>query len=208
MQILWTKRLFLNLDSYLSDLESISSPGYVPSQQDVLRVRVPTTGIIEYPFDLENIIFRYCQSHGTPTLQPLSPDLLTCCCNCTAAFPDCILTPTQGSTFAIVVSLQLLKSVVFGKLSVEIINIVSRRLWGHIPGSWAAFPQCFSRDLLPCLILSSFSLSISLFSSYLSDLDRIAVPSYLPTQQDVLRVRIPTTGIIEYPFDLQSIIFR
>lgn len=45
-------------------------------------------------------------------------------------------------------------------------------------------------------------------SSYLSDLDRIAEPSYLPTQQDVLRVRIPTTGIIEYPFDLQSIIFR
>jgi hypothetical protein len=45
-------------------------------------------------------------------------------------------------------------------------------------------------------------------SSYLSDLDRIAEPNYLPTQQDVLRVRIPTTGIIEYPFDLQSIIFR
>uniref|UniRef100_A0A3B5MGV1 Guanine nucleotide-binding protein subunit alpha n=1 Tax=Xiphophorus couchianus TaxID=32473 RepID=A0A3B5MGV1_9TELE len=43
---------------------------------------------------------------------------------------------------------------------------------------------------------------------YLSDLDRIADPNYLPTQQDVLRVRIPTTGIIEYPFDLQSIIFR
>ena len=48
----------------------------------------------------------------------------------------------------------------------------------------------------------------SYLSSYLSDLDRIAEPSYLPTQQDVLRVRIPTTGIIEYPFDLQSIIFR
>ncbi|XP_043577246.1 guanine nucleotide-binding protein G(q) subunit alpha [Chiloscyllium plagiosum] len=43
---------------------------------------------------------------------------------------------------------------------------------------------------------------------YLSDLDRISDPAYLPTQQDVLRVRIPTTGIIEYPFDLQSIIFR
>ncbi|KAI7809664.1 putative guanine nucleotide-binding protein subunit alpha-11-like [Triplophysa rosa] len=43
---------------------------------------------------------------------------------------------------------------------------------------------------------------------YLSDMDRIAEHSYLPTQQDVLRVRIPTTGIIEYPFDLQSIIFR
>nr|XP_020040613.1 guanine nucleotide-binding protein G(q) subunit alpha [Castor canadensis] len=43
---------------------------------------------------------------------------------------------------------------------------------------------------------------------YLNDLDRVADPSYLPTQQDVLRVRVPTTGIIEYPFDLQSVIFR
>lgn len=44
--------------------------------------------------------------------------------------------------------------------------------------------------------------------SYLNALDRIAEPAYLPTQQDVLRVRVPTTGIIEYPFDLQSVIFR
>ncbi|XP_017689984.1 PREDICTED: guanine nucleotide-binding protein subunit alpha-11 isoform X1 [Lepidothrix coronata] len=43
---------------------------------------------------------------------------------------------------------------------------------------------------------------------YLSDVDRIATPGYLPTQQDVLRVRVPTTGIIEYPFDLENIIFR
>jgi len=43
---------------------------------------------------------------------------------------------------------------------------------------------------------------------YLNDIDRIAQPDYLPTQQDILRVRVPTTGIIEYPFDLDSIIFR
>uniref|UniRef100_A0ABA3J5U0 Guanine nucleotide-binding protein subunit alpha n=1 Tax=Gadus morhua TaxID=8049 RepID=A0ABA3J5U0_GADMO len=43
---------------------------------------------------------------------------------------------------------------------------------------------------------------------YMNALDRIAQPCYLPTQQDVLRVRVPTTGIIEYPFDLQSVIFR
>lgn len=43
---------------------------------------------------------------------------------------------------------------------------------------------------------------------YLSDIDRIAQTDYLPTQQDILRVRVPTTGIIEYPFDLDSIIFR
>ncbi|KAJ8380886.1 hypothetical protein SKAU_G00016640 [Synaphobranchus kaupii] len=43
---------------------------------------------------------------------------------------------------------------------------------------------------------------------YLTDLDRIADPQYVPTQQDILRVRVPTTGIIEYPFDLESVIFR
>lgn len=43
---------------------------------------------------------------------------------------------------------------------------------------------------------------------YLSDLDRIADPTYLPTQQDILRVRVPTTGISEYPFDLEEIRFR
>ncbi|XP_021954765.1 guanine nucleotide-binding protein G(q) subunit alpha isoform X2 [Folsomia candida] len=43
---------------------------------------------------------------------------------------------------------------------------------------------------------------------YLSDLDRIGSPDYLPTEQDILRARVPTTGIIEYPFDLDSIIFR
>ncbi|CAG9822592.1 unnamed protein product, partial [Phaedon cochleariae] len=43
---------------------------------------------------------------------------------------------------------------------------------------------------------------------YLSDLERIRASDYLPTEQDILRARAPTTGIIEYPFDLDSIIFR
>ena len=54
----------------------------------------------------------------------------------------------------------------------------------------------------------NFLLSIFPHFSYLSDLDRIALPGYLPTQQDILRVRVPTTGIIEYPFDLEEIRFR
>uniref|UniRef100_A0A2D4KF63 Guanine nucleotide-binding protein subunit alpha n=1 Tax=Micrurus paraensis TaxID=1970185 RepID=A0A2D4KF63_9SAUR len=43
---------------------------------------------------------------------------------------------------------------------------------------------------------------------FLSDLERIAMPSFVPNEQDVLRVRIPTTGIIEYPFVLQKVPFR
>lgn len=39
-------------------------------------------------------------------------------------------------------------------------------------------------------------------------MERISAPSYIPTLQDILRVRVPTTGIVEYPFDLQDVIFR
>jgi len=43
---------------------------------------------------------------------------------------------------------------------------------------------------------------------YLDSIERVSQHDYLPTLQDILRVRVPTTGIIEYPFDLDSIIFR
>lgn len=43
---------------------------------------------------------------------------------------------------------------------------------------------------------------------YLSDLDRITAEDYLPSEQDILRARVPTTGILEYPFELDAIIFR
>jgi hypothetical protein len=42
----------------------LAEHGYVPSEQDILRVRVPTTGIIEYPFDLEQIVFRMVDVGG------------------------------------------------------------------------------------------------------------------------------------------------
>lgn len=77
---------------------------------------------------------------------------------------------------------------------------------GLIPCFWRG--GAVSAVMLHFLFPPSLSFVVLPVSSYLSDLDRIAESSYLPTQQDVLRVRIPTTGIIEYPFDLQSIIFR
>lgn len=51
--------LFISFYSYLSDLERIEKPHFLPTEQDILRARAPTTGIIEYPFDLDSIIFRY-----------------------------------------------------------------------------------------------------------------------------------------------------
>lgn len=39
-------------------------------------------------------------------------------------------------------------------------------------------------------------LSFFFFLADLTDLDRIADPEFLPTEQDILRARVPTTGIV------------
>lgn len=51
-----------SIKSYLADLARIEAPEYLPTEQDILRARAPTTGIIEYPFDLDGIVFRYIVS--------------------------------------------------------------------------------------------------------------------------------------------------
>uniref|UniRef100_A0A4W4EJZ8 Guanine nucleotide binding protein (G protein), alpha transducing activity polypeptide 1 n=1 Tax=Electrophorus electricus TaxID=8005 RepID=A0A4W4EJZ8_ELEEL len=43
---------------YLNDLERLIQPGYVPTEQDVLRSRVKTTGIIETQFSFKDLNFR------------------------------------------------------------------------------------------------------------------------------------------------------
>ena len=53
-----------------------------------------------------------------------------------------------------------------------------------------------------------FNEQINSIASYLDDYERIVAPDFLCTEQDILRARVATTGIIEYPFDLDSILFR
>lgn len=45
-------------------------------------------------------------------------------------------------------------------------------------------------------------------SYYMANLERIAAVDYIPTEQDVLRVRVPTTGINEYAFTINTIFLR
>ncbi|XP_077441972.1 guanine nucleotide-binding protein subunit alpha-14-like [Vanacampus margaritifer] len=49
---------------YFNDMDRITAPGYIPNLQDILRVRVPTTGIIEYPFRVKDIVFRMVDVGG------------------------------------------------------------------------------------------------------------------------------------------------
>ncbi|XP_074022881.1 guanine nucleotide-binding protein subunit alpha-14 [Numenius arquata] len=94
-------------------------------------------------------------------------------------------------------SAQMIKEVEVDKVTVLGRNQVEaiKKLWED-PG----IQECYDRR-------REFQLSDSA-KYYLTDLDRIAMPSFVPTQQDILRVRVPTTGITEYPFDLENIIFR
>jgi len=43
---------------------------------------------------------------------------------------------------------------------------------------------------------------------FFKNIDRISNPDFVPTQQDVLRCRVKTTGIVESEFDLNGIKFR
>ncbi|XP_061392942.1 guanine nucleotide-binding protein subunit alpha-11-like [Musca vetustissima] len=43
---------------------------------------------------------------------------------------------------------------------------------------------------------------------FLENIDRIAEPSYLPTDGDILHVRIKTTGLIDYHFTVENVRFQ
>ena len=43
---------------------------------------------------------------------------------------------------------------------------------------------------------------------FLDSLDRVAQPDYVPTEQDVLRSRVKTTGIVETLFHFKDIDFK
>ncbi|XP_017483541.1 PREDICTED: guanine nucleotide-binding protein subunit alpha-11-like [Rhagoletis zephyria] len=52
---------------YMARLEEILTDGYVPTVQDILRVRIPTNGINEYTFSLDTINFLIVDVGGQRT---------------------------------------------------------------------------------------------------------------------------------------------
>ncbi|XP_063770521.1 guanine nucleotide-binding protein subunit alpha-15 [Pseudophryne corroboree] len=61
------RREFQLLDSafyYLTNLERITQDGYMPTNEDILRIRVPTTGINEYCFSVDKVNLRMVDVGG------------------------------------------------------------------------------------------------------------------------------------------------
>ncbi|XP_034230656.1 guanine nucleotide-binding protein G(i) subunit alpha [Thrips palmi] len=81
-----------------------------------------------------------------------------------------------------------------GELTPELV-LLMKRLWQD-----AGVQLCFSRS-------REYQLNDSA-AYYLNALDRISLPSYVPTQQDVLRTRVKTTGIVETHFSFKGLHFK
>jgi hypothetical protein len=69
-----------------------------------------------------------------------------------------------------------------------------KRLWAD-----PSFRQCFARS-------SEYQLSDSAHY-FFDNLDRIGSPAYLPNEQDVLRTRVTTTGVVEVKFTFKTLNF-
>jgi guanine nucleotide-binding protein G(i) subunit alpha len=81
-----------------------------------------------------------------------------------------------------------------GKFTPEIATSM-KKIWKD-----AGVQECFERS-------REYQLNDSA-SYYLNALDRIADPNYIPTQDDVLRTRVITTGIVESQFDHKDLHFK
>lgn len=57
-------------------------------------------------------------------------------------------------------------------------------------------------------VLKTYIIFILFFLSFFENMNRIIAPKYVPTEMDVLRVRVRTCGIVEMHFQLNQIIFR
>lgn len=53
-----------------------------------------------------------------------------------------------------------------------------------------------------------FHLIIFFHCSFLDDLDRLGAKDYQPTEQDILRTRVKTTGIVEVHFSFKNLNFK
>ncbi|KAK1796357.1 hypothetical protein P4O66_009423 [Electrophorus voltai] len=81
-----------------------------------------------------------------------------------------------------------------GILPEDLANVI-RRLWAD-----SGVQSCFNRS-------REYQLNDSA-AYYLNDLERIARADYIPTQQDVLRTRVKTTGIVETHFTFKDLHFK
>ncbi|XP_062454343.1 guanine nucleotide-binding protein G(t) subunit alpha-3 [Rhea pennata] len=81
-----------------------------------------------------------------------------------------------------------------GAMSSKLVDLI-KQLWND-----QGIQTCFARA-------TEYQLNDSA-AYYLNDLDRLAMPDYVPSEQDILHSRVTTTGIIETQFSFKDLNFR
>lgn len=88
-------KITFSLFSFLDDLDRLGAKEYQPTEQDILRTRVKTTGIVEVHFSFKNLNFKYVCSLLRCCMAPPGGggcDALLCCivfdvfCSCLCLF--------------------------------------------------------------------------------------------------------------------------
>lgn len=69
-------------------------------------------------------------------------------------------------------------------------------------------PFCINLKQTTVLIAPSFPPPNPTTSSFLDDLSRLGKRDYMPTEQDILRTRVKTTGIVEVHFSFKNLNFK
>ncbi|RXM33550.1 Guanine nucleotide-binding protein G(o) subunit alpha [Acipenser ruthenus] len=81
--------------------------------------------------------------------------------------------------------------------------------WKGVQHSGSLSQQLMTGNPFQCVANAAFKCPLSeLHSSYLDSLDRIGAADYQPTEQDILRTRVKTTGIVETHFTFKNLHFR
>ncbi|XP_075258769.1 guanine nucleotide-binding protein G(i) subunit alpha-1-like [Convolutriloba macropyga] len=79
---------------------------------------------------------------------------------------------------------------------------LSEQFWQTIRDLWddSGIHECYSRS-------NEYQLNDSA-AYYFDSIDRISEPGYIPTEQDILRTRVRTSGIVEIQFSFRRLNFR
>ena len=64
------------------------------------------------------------------------------------------------------------------------------------------------RFVIHRLVIHHFAIHAHLLRSFLDDLERLGQTAYQPTEQDILRTRVKTTGIVEVHFTFKNLNFK
>nr|CAD7568660.1 unnamed protein product [Timema californicum] len=98
-------------------------------------------------------------------------------------------------------------------LTLPFVTLTARKLYPYKLSLALPFVTLTAKKLYPQVIngalLTNVALKLCLLCfSFLDDLDRLGAKDYQPTEQDILRTRVKTTGIVEVHFSFKNLNFK